>query len=387
MNPTLASRRGSACASLSLLGLLACSPVDALPPGEKIPTTVARAPSDAVPAADQRALTDAQLSFGWSIRATALPSDRNAMLSPFSVHTALTMAHLGARGATAEGLASLLRTGPMGDRALDAYNAVERALVARRTAGVVLRTANAVFARKGLGFERSFVDGLSAYFPVGLSALDFAADSEGARTGINGWVSAQTDGRIPALFAPGSMNADTTLVLVNAMYFNGPWRYAFERSQTQDRRFTLADGAVVSVPKMIRSMPVRSARGEGWRFQLQAGALLFPDIPMSSMQEAWYQLSKLIGMHSSLDGVSIPPGDWLATSFIIGLDLEKASTAPGSGNAAFTGMSTRNAGDTLRFAFENVTPKDAASTPQRMYITLHYDLVVELRSEGVVLLD
>ena len=50
-------------------------------------------------------------------------------------------------------------------------------------------------------------------------------------------------------------------------------------------------------------------------------------------------------------------------------------------------MSTRNAGDTLRFAFENVTPRDAASTPQRMYITLHMDLVVELRSEGVVLLD
>ena len=108
---------------------------------------------------------------------------------------------------------------------------------------------------------------------------------------------------------------------------------------------------------------------------------------MSSMQEVWYQLSKLLGMHSSLDGVSIPPGDWLATSFIMGLDMEKAATAPGSGNAAFTGLSTRNAGDTLRFAFENVTPRDAASTPQRMYITLHMDLVVELRAEGVVLLD
>ena len=108
---------------------------------------------------------------------------------------------------------------------------------------------------------------------------------------------------------------------------------------------------------------------------------------MSSCQEAWYQLSKLLGTRSSLDGVSIPPGDWLSTSFIMGRDLEKAATAPGSGNAAFTGMSTRNAGDTLRFAFENVTPRDKASTPQRMYITLHMDLVVELRSEGVILLD
>jgi serpin B len=267
MNHKLAALRASvrASLSLSLLTLVACTPVDAPPPGERIPTTVARASSDAVPAADQRALTDAQLSFGWSLRAAALPTDRNAMLSPFSVHTALTMAHVGARGASAEGLAALLRTGSMGDRALDAYNAVERALVARGTGGVVLRTANAVFARRGLGFERSFVDGLAEHFPVGLSALNFATDPEGARTGINGWVSAQTEGRIPTLFAPGSMNADTRLVLVNAMYFNGPWRYAFERSQTQDRRFTLADGAVISVPKMTRTMPVRSARGDGWR--------------------------------------------------------------------------------------------------------------------------
>jgi hypothetical protein len=50
-------------------------------------------------------------------------------------------------------------------------------------------------------------------------------------------------------------------------------------------------------------------------------------------------------------------------------------------------MSTRNAGDTLRFAFENVTPRDGPAAPQRMYITLHMDLVVELRAEGVVLLD
>ena len=108
---------------------------------------------------------------------------------------------------------------------------------------------------------------------------------------------------------------------------------------------------------------------------------------MSSTREAWYQLSKLLGHHASLDGVSIPPGEWQASSFVIGLDMEKAATAPGSGNAAFTGMSTRNAGDTLRFAFDAVNCRDDNSRPSRMYITLHMDLVVELRAEGVVLLD
>jgi hypothetical protein len=81
--------------------------------------------------------------------------------------------------------------------------------------------------------------------------------------------------------------------------------------------------------------------------------------------------------------------------------MEKMTSSPGSGMAAFTGLSTRNAGDTLRFAFDNVTPwqkpaqnpsagenyRATASVPQRMYITLHMDLVLELRAEGCVLLD
>ena len=129
------------------------------------------------------------------------------------------------------------------------------------------------------------------------------------------------------------------------------------------------------------------AGGEGWRFQMTTGSLIFPDLPMSSSQEAWYQLSKVLGFQSSLEGVSIPPGEWLATNFIIALDMEKMSSSPGAGYAAFTGLSTRNAGDTLRFAFENVYPRDANSTPQRMYITLHFDAVLELRAEGCVLLD
>jgi hypothetical protein len=104
------------------------------------------------------------------------------------------------------------------------------------------------------------------------------------------------------------------------------------------------------------------------------------------MQEFHYQLTKVIGMHSNLEGTSIPPVEWLGTTFIIGLDLEKAATSP-AGAAAFTGLSTRAAGDTLRFSFEGVQPRDPASTPQRQYVTIHYDAVLECRAEGCILLD
>jgi hypothetical protein len=145
--------------------------------------------------------------------------------------------------------------------------------------------------------------------------------------------------------------------------------------------------------------------GEGWRFQMTTGSLVYPDLPMQSMQEAWYQLSKTLGMHSSTEGTSIG-SEWLCYNFVMSLDLEKMSSSPGAGMAIFTGLSTRNAGDTIRFAFDNVTPRTTRVTaatggtgpaavtsigtvawPTRMYTTIHMDLILELRAEGCILLD
>jgi hypothetical protein len=74
------------------------------------------------------------------------------------------------------------------------------------------------------------------------------------------------------------------------------------------------------------------------------------------------------------------------------------SSSPGAGGAAFTGLSTRSAGDTIRLSWENVSPRvnvnagtgnvvDVNAWPSRCFVTLRYDAIVELRAEGVVLLD
>jgi hypothetical protein len=140
------------------------------------------------------------------------------------------------------------------------------------------------------------------------------------------------------------------------------------------------------------------AYGEGWRHQIQTGSLLYPEIPMSSTQEAYYQLSKVLGMHSSMVSPSITPAEWLDRTYIVAFDLEKMSASPGSGGAAFTGLSTRNAGDTIRLDWQNVSPRvnvnagtgnvvDVNSWPSRCFVTLRYDAVIELRAEGVMVLD
>jgi hypothetical protein len=147
----------------------------------------------------------------------------------------------------------------------------------------------------------------------------------------------------------------------------------------------------------LEKYPVRSA--EDYRFQLQLGARLWPDIPLSNHAEAHMRLGQVIGMNSTVIGHSILPGEWLQTSFIQAMDMEKGSANPssGSGLVALTGADSRTPGDIVRLLWENVypnTPVNEAGNPtdtgawiQRNYVTLHYDAVIELRSEGVLVLE
>jgi hypothetical protein len=126
--------------------------------------------------------------------------------------------------------------------------------------------------------------------------------------------------------------------------------------------------------------------GEGFRFQLQTGAMVFPDLPITSHTEAFYQLSKSLAMQSHNEGVSIPPSEYLGQNFILALDLEKMYSSPGAGFVRFSGLNTQGAGDTLRMTFQNISAR-ADWLPTRQFVTLHHDVVIELRAEGVICLD
>jgi hypothetical protein len=61
-------------------------------------------------------------------------------------------------------------------------------------------------------------------------------------------------------------------------------------------------------------------------------------------------------------------------------------SSPGAAYTRFTGLNTKAAGDTLRFAWQNVRARTGFS-PGRCFITLHHDTVIELRQEGALCLD
>uniref|UniRef100_A0A1B0DBF8 Serpin domain-containing protein n=2 Tax=Phlebotomus papatasi TaxID=29031 RepID=A0A1B0DBF8_PHLPP len=70
-----------------------------------------------------------------------------------------------------------------------------------------------------------------------LETLDFEKDPEAARETINKWVEDVTKNNIKDILVPGSLSAQTTVVLANAAYFKGSWASKFDPDLTQKEIF------------------------------------------------------------------------------------------------------------------------------------------------------
>ena len=121
-----------------------------------------------------------------------------------------------------------------------------------------------------------------------------------------------------------------------------------------------------------------------FEFQLQIGSKLFPEYPIRSHNEAYYQLKKTLGVQASaVHNFDITATEYRDRKFVIGTDCEKVL------DAGFTGINTR-AGDLLSVKFK-WNDRGVAGGSQyladRMHIILHSDQIMEIRDTGVAVYD
>jgi serpin B len=169
--------------------------------------------------------------------------DANLILSPFNIATALSMTLGGARGTTAKEIATVLHQhyDPSYDSDLAALT-LDLATVGNAGANELL-AANGLWVQKGLPIRPAFQKTLADEYRAPLVLLDFGANADGAREEINRWTGQHTKDKIKDLFPPGSINAQTRLVLASAIYFYGKWQSPFLTSRTAPAEFTLQSGA------------------------------------------------------------------------------------------------------------------------------------------------
>ncbi|KAB2899942.1 MAG: serpin family protein, partial [Kofleriaceae bacterium] len=235
-----------------------------------VKSDLARDTAPAVPAADLEALVADNTAFAIDLYHQVRGEPGNLFMSPHSISTALAMTYAGAAGSTADEMAATLHFTLPEERLHAAFNALDLALASRAEAAsgdtipFRLRTANSIWGREGATFLDPFLDTLAVNYGAGLRVLDFAADPDGARGIINGWVEDQTNDKIRDLLPAGSIRAETRLVLTNAIYFSAAWATPFEASDTRDATFHTASGPV-QTPTLHGLPDAGYAEGDGWR--------------------------------------------------------------------------------------------------------------------------
>jgi serpin B len=218
------------------------------------------------PVAGPATASQAVNELGMDLLSRGTAAGDNAVLSPYSIQSALAMTFAGADGETRTEMARVLHFPSDESELHESFSALRKSLDSlvqssaanterERKYGsaaepLTLAVANRLFGQQGYEFREPFLTLTRERYGAPFQPMDFATDWENARQAINQWVEQQTRQRIRDLIPPDGVDRDTRLALVNAIYLKVPWAEPFQESATKPEPFHVKGGAGVPVPTM-----------------------------------------------------------------------------------------------------------------------------------------
>jgi len=170
----------------------------------------------------------------------------NIMISPFSITSALSMTLNGAAGETFEAMKKALR---FEDKTLQEINETYLKLMTEMVPvdeRVILEIANSVWVEKKFPVKPSFISDLQEYYKSEAREIDI--NNPDAVNIVNGWIAEKTHDKITEMLE--YLDPKLTMLLINAIYFNGKWRYQFDEDNTSDEPFYITPESPKDVPMM-----------------------------------------------------------------------------------------------------------------------------------------
>jgi len=230
------------------------------------------------------------LSFSFALHRAVAGHGGDSCFSPYSVASALGLTAQAAQGQTAAELLRLLTGGdPDLAKQADLLRTAATLAEARGRETPVLEVANTLWTADELPVVEDFVGELAAWPHGGVKPAPFATDPEAARRMINAEVAATTHDLIPALLAPGSVQADTPASVVNALYLKTAWLHRFRDAEEADFH---SPRGTRRVPTMRQSELLGYAAADGWRLvELPAvggisAVILLPDDSLARQESS-----------------------------------------------------------------------------------------------------
>ena len=168
--------------------------------------------------------------------------DANFVFSPLSLNLAMRMVEEGARGNTAAEMAAVLN--PDESAAQIGPNAKRLIVSLKGDDAGSLTLANSVWVKRGYSILPTYTDAIKDCYSATCDQLNFSsrrACRQSCAT-VNRWVSAQTAGKITNLLTDDMVNANTRMILVNAISFKCDWLHKFKPKNSKDADFHQIDG-------------------------------------------------------------------------------------------------------------------------------------------------
>ncbi|XP_002399564.3 intracellular coagulation inhibitor 2-like [Ixodes scapularis] len=224
---------------------------------------------------DETELARANSEFGLSLLkelcSTRKPQE-NVFFSPSSIFAALTMVYAGAKGRSAADLETVLGLRRAKITTRDAVLGTYRTYLNNlQSPSVTLKIANAALVDKRLGLLESYKRDLAETFSAKVRSVDFQNNLKKVVSEINQWFKSKTSGKISDMASEESLRGGV-MVLMNAIYFKGSWKNAFDTNQTS--HFPFYNGGIE--PVQVKTMTCRSTMNYCTLPELKSQAVQLP---------------------------------------------------------------------------------------------------------------
>ena len=196
-----------------------------------------------------RDVIEANNRFAINLYSQYKSEEGNIFFSPFSISTAMAMVYEGAEGKTAKEIKSVFGFPKYDNSRRNQYSDL-LSEINKKDKEYALKTANALWAEQDFHFLDEYLTTVEKYYGGKTTNLDFKNEWEASRLIINNWVEDKTNDKIKDLLPEDVIDADTRLVLTNAIYFKAKWLIQFDADKTSDEYFRVNPDKSIKVPMM-----------------------------------------------------------------------------------------------------------------------------------------
>lgn len=170
--------------------------------------------------------------------------DKNVFISPISMSMALSMLYQGANNSTKSEMSKLLGYDNTNITTVNSQYQKLLPEIIRTDSNGQLNIGNSIWVSDNFGVNEQFINTNKSVFNAEVNSIKF---NDSGVEKINNWAAEKTSNKITKVL--NKLDAQL-MVILNAVYFKGNWKYQFVKKDTADQKFYKDDGTANTVKMM-----------------------------------------------------------------------------------------------------------------------------------------